>query len=164
MKREAFERRFPKGEALRRFRGTGAPMMAMACEAMSDMGLAPGGKMKQEIYDDPYDFEDWAHDQHSRCFVHIANSLAWRDITGQEPPTTPMTARDYTRAGLPWFSYYADHKAVEGSSTLQKLKSVFGMGQEKGKNPLPENESVEPKNVIALREGLKKDQVREGSF
>jgi hypothetical protein len=30
--------------------------------------------------------------------------------------------------------------------------------------PLPENESVDPKIVVKLRDGLKKDQVREGAF
>lgn len=162
MKREAFERHFPKQTATL-MRSRSAPASAMAL-CSSAMGLAPGGTMKQEIYDDPFDYEDWSHDTHSRCFVHIANSLSWRAITGAEPPPTPITAKEYTRAGLPWFDYYADGKALEGSSALGKLKSVFKLGEEKGKSPLPENESVEPKNVIELREGLKKDQVREGSF
>jgi len=30
--------------------------------------------------------------------------------------------------------------------------------------PLPENESVYPENIVKLRKGLEKDQVREGSF
>jgi hypothetical protein len=38
------------------------------------------------------------------------------------------------------------------------------MGREKGDIPLPENESVEPMNVVRLRRGLTKDQVREGRF
>jgi hypothetical protein len=38
------------------------------------------------------------------------------------------------------------------------------MGKEKGDVPLPENESVEVNNVVILRKGLKKGQVREGKF
>jgi hypothetical protein len=57
--------------------------------------------MEQEIYADPFDFEDWDRSISSRCFVHIANSLVWRAITGQAPPTEPPTAAAYTAAGLP---------------------------------------------------------------
>jgi hypothetical protein len=38
------------------------------------------------------------------------------------------------------------------------------MGEDKGEVPLPENETVTPENIVRLRGGLKKDQVREGSF
>ena len=45
--------------------------------------------------------DDWDIDQKSRCFVHIANSLVRRAITGEAPPTVPFTAKEYTRHGLP---------------------------------------------------------------
>ena len=108
---------------------------------------------------------DWDIDQKSRCFVHIANSLVWRAITGGTPPTVPFTAKDYTRHGLPWFEYYSDNStAVEGSEKLDSLKSVVELGKEKKDNPLPENESVEPERIVELRRGLKRGQVREGAF
>jgi hypothetical protein len=61
--------------------------------APSEMGLAPGGRMRQEIYKDPFQPDDWDQDTSSKCFVHIANSLVWREITGEQPPTVPATAR-----------------------------------------------------------------------
>jgi hypothetical protein len=91
--------------------------------------------------------------------------MVWHDITGHAPPGAPPTARAYTKAGLPWFEYYAeDNKALEGSSLLQKLKSVATLGKEKGDVPLPENTSVDVEKVIELRKTLKRDQVREGVF
>jgi hypothetical protein len=130
-----------------------------------DMGLAPGGRMRQEIYEDPFDLNDWNINQKSRCFVHIANSLVWRAITGEAPPTVPFTAKEYTDHGLPWFEYYSDNStAVEGSEKLDGIKSVVEMGKEKGDNPLPENESVVPERIVELRRGLKRGQVREGAF
>ena len=133
--------------------------------ATLSMGLAPGGRMVQEIYDDPFDFDDWDTERSSRCFVHIANSLVWQAITGEQPPTTPPTSKQYTKAGLPWFDYYNDSgKAMGGSSILEKLKSVVQMGKEKGDVPLPENESAEVDRVIQLRRNLTKDQVREGRW
>jgi hypothetical protein len=130
-----------------------------------DMGLAAGGRMRQEIYRDPYQLEDWDVDHASRCFVHIANSLMWRQITGEEPPTAPLTSKEYQRTGIPWFDYYDEiAKVVQGSSILDRLKSVAKLGQERGDLPLPDNESVQVDKVIHLRKGLKKGQVREGRF
>ena len=81
------------------------------------------------------------------------------------PLGSGYSAKQYTEAGLPWFEYYgADAEAVEGSKVLGTLESVLEFGQTKKDVPLPENESVEPGKVIRLREGLSKDQVREGSF
>jgi hypothetical protein len=121
--------------------------------------------MQQEIFEDPFDFEDWDTAHASRCFVHIANSLVWRQITGSNPPTTPPTSKEYNRAGLPWFEYYDDRlTAVKGSGLLNKLKSIAKMGAEKDEVPLPENESVTPEKVVKLRKNLAKDQVREGAF
>ena len=130
-----------------------------------DMGLAAGGQMRQEIYDDSFGFDDWDRRHSSRCFVHIANSMVWRGITGEPPPTVPPTSNEYTKAGLPWFEYYADgSEALAGSDTLANVKSVAALGKDKGDVPLPENESVTVQNLIELRKGLKKGQVREGSF
>jgi hypothetical protein len=168
MKREIFEKRFPivqerfhtvqEGDA-------GTFSLKHSRIAEPQMGFAPGGRMRQEIIKDPFDLHDWEIDEKSRCFVHIANSLVWKAITGEAPPTVPYTAKEYTQLGLPWFkSYSDDSSALKGSSKLSKLKSVFAMGKRKGDVPLPENESVQVENIIKLRKGLKEGQVREGSF
>jgi hypothetical protein len=167
MKAEAYERMRRKMVGLDRAVFCGALPTATLCRvgAAPDMGLAPGGQMRQEIFDDLHDLEDWDQDHSSRCFAHLANSLVWRQITGQTPPTVPPTAKEYTRAGLPWFDYYDDRLgAVEGSSILEKLKSVVGMGKEKGEVPLPENEPVHATPIAVLRKGLVEGQVREGRW
>jgi len=129
------------------------------------MGLAPGGKMRQKIYPDPFDLDDYDTEHASRCFVHIANSMVWRAITGSPPPTEPPTADDYTRRGLPWFDLYdEDLAALDGAPPLAGLKSVKEMGDKKGEQPLPDNTTVDPTNIKTIRRHLKPDQVREGSF
>jgi hypothetical protein len=164
LKREAWERIVAK----RREMAPPAPMFASApaaAPARMEMGLGAGGRMRQEIYDDRYAMEDWDLRVSSRCFVHIANSLVWRSITGQQPPTVPPTSAEYTRAGLPWFDYYAeDRSAVEGSGTLARLKSIFTLGKEKGDIPLPENEPVDTAHVVGLHEQPASATVREGAF
>jgi hypothetical protein len=162
MKREAFERRFPK-------RGRRdleiCESICMPNMSSPDMGLAPGGRMRQEIYEDPFDFNDWDRSSSSRCFVHIANSLVWRAITGDAPPTVPPTAEAYTSAGLPWFDYYAEGaEALEGSDILKQLKSVIRLGREKRERPVPENGPVRPDAVVRLGDKRPRSYVREGKF
>ena len=129
--------------------------------ASMDMGFAPGGRMRQEIYDDPYGLNAWDQRHFSRCFVTIANSTAWEAISGERPPTEPPTAKLYTAAGLPWFEYYgADAKALLGAEKLKHLKSVTAKGREKGVKSLPENDPVEIDHLISVRKQTS-DLVRE---
>jgi hypothetical protein len=165
MTAEAYERLHRAREQRVMYRAA-TPMLTRTGAALAmDMGLAPGGRMRQEIFHDPYHLEDWDQSHPNRCFVHLANSLVWRQITGHEPPTVPPTAKEYAKAGLPWFEYYgAGESAVEGSGILAKLKSVVQMGKEKSDVPLPENEPVTPGPIVELRRGLGKNEVREGRF
>jgi hypothetical protein len=163
MKREAFDRRFPKKEGERVLYQMSNSLQEdlMPC---FDMGLAPGGRMRQEIYDDPYNFNEWDIGSSNRGFIHIANSLVWRAITDEMPPTIPLTASEYNRHGLPWFEYYNDDRALNASKTLTELKSIIQVANLKQDNPLPENKSISTDTVIKIESPLKKTQVREGIF
>jgi hypothetical protein len=129
--------------------------------AEPDMGLAPGGLMRQEIFEDEYGIDAWDQDNGFRCFIHLANSAQYLAITGRQPPHTPPTAKDYTSAGLPWFDYYSDSEALAGSDTLGKLTSVAAKMIAKGKGLLPDNEPVHPKTVKTISKGY---VVRDGKF
>jgi hypothetical protein len=130
-----------------------------------EMGIAPGGRMKQKVYSDPYKSADWDLDHRSRCFAHVTNSIVWKAITGEAPPTKPPTAKQYNAHGFPWFDYYdADLKALDGTKALQDLKSIAQMSAGKGETVLPENESFQTKTVITLKGGKSKHLVREGKF
>lgn len=167
MKREVFERRFPERHfELLMARRVAPGAVAMDACASADMGLAPGGRMTQDIYKDRFAFDDWDRTTRSRCFVHLANSLVWEAITGAPPPTPPPTARSYSEHGLPWFDYYADGRdAVDGSETLRRLRSVLEHAARKGEPALPENQSVEVDRVIRLGDAKRPGGgVREGAF
>jgi hypothetical protein len=163
MRRDVFERRFPERE----HEEVVSYLKAFACESAAPagaMGLAPGGRMKQEIYEDPFNLDDWDAEHASRCFVHIANSAVWREITGEAPPTKPPTARDYTDAGLPWFDYYDESSTpVSGSPILNDLRSVEEMKRRK-RDAVEDAPTCDPQRIVKLRAGLRKDQVREGTF
>jgi hypothetical protein len=166
MKREIFERRFPKIQRMRVESSLARhSSMPTACAAPQEMGLAPGGRMRQKVYEDPFNLDDYDLTNTSRCFVHIANSMVWRTITGSPPPTVPPTADDYTRHGLPWFDLFDETvPALDGAPTLNGLKSVKEMGSKKGDQPLPENTPVDSSAIKRILKRLKRDRVREGSF
>ena len=141
----------------------GTPLMCCASAIDSEMGLAPGGMMRQEIYEDPYGFNVWDRSESSRCFVHILNSLQYYSVTSEKPPTRPPTATEYTDAGLPWFDYYdADRKALASTTKLSTLKSVATMKSKRRRDQLPDNEPVFPERVIKLSKHG--PVVREGDF
>ena len=126
-----------------------------------DMGFAPGGLMRQEIYEDEYGIDAWDTSTSSRCFVHIVNSVQLLHLTGCQPPSKPPTAQDYTRARLPWFDCYGgDLKALEGAKKLVELDSVAAVKLKKGEGFLPDNDPVTPAVVKKLNQSM----VREGDF
>jgi hypothetical protein len=148
---------------LAEYRSDITPSAACMCCESPGMALAPGGRMEQEIAKDRNRLSHYALDHRSRCFVHLCNSLVWREITGMCPPTTPLTATEYARAGLPWFDYYSEEPAVDGSAKLAGLQSVAALGQAKGALPLPGNQPVEPKPLITIHK-KHPDVVREAEF
>lgn len=163
MKRDEFDRRFPRRVRIK----TSDWMMPPPALAMSThvgMGLAPGGRMKQEILADPYEVGVWDQAARGRCFVHLANSLVWEAITGSKPPTPPMTAGQYAKHNLPWFDYYAEGRtALEGGQLLKRLRSVIDIARQKGDVPLPENADVTPSPVVPVRRRTP-NEVRDGVY
>lgn len=164
LKAAVFEAKYPK-RRYDNFGGGGAlePFDLMRSSGTKSlggsMGLGMGGKMEQTIYEDTFKLEDWETGTSDRLFVHIANSLLWRKLTGEEPPTAPVDANDYTKAGLPWFSYYAEGAAIGGGSDFNKVKPVHSFD-----GVVPDNEplAVPAAQVVALKEDPTK--VRSGQW
>ena len=140
----------------------------MVAERSCAMGLAPGGRMKQEIYADNHGFDAWDRDHASRCFVTILNAAQWQAVTGELPPTKPVTAKQYEESKVPWFDWYAaDQKPLAGASLLQTVQSVVEAAKAKGDSIFAD----QPAKVTEIRD-LGPDrrpvrepgQVREGRF
>lgn len=132
-------------------------------EPAHEMGLAPGGMMRQDVFRDPYGADAWETTAYSRCFVHLINAVQYAYVTGKQPPTMPPTARKYTEAGLPWFSYYADDLvALEAAEKLAAMDSVAGTAAKRGVHALPENEPVEVDKVIQV--GKRIPEIRDGKW
>jgi hypothetical protein len=140
-------------------------LSANACSVQSaQMGLAPGGLMRQEVYTDRHGIAKWDQAHSAKCFVHLLNSQQFEQVTGRRPPTKAPTAENYSRAGLPWYDYYAEGlRAVPGSDKLRQLDSVAALGNKKGEQPLPENAPVGAVNTVWLSKKAP-NEVRDGCF
>lgn len=118
------------------------------------MGLAAGGRMRQKIYPDPHGIETWDEKNFGRVFVHILNSEMFREVTGQAPPPSPVSAETYTAYGLPWFDLYdGDMGDIGSPGELQKVKSVEKLDLEKENEPVQVFEylNIPDENLVRLR-------------
>lgn len=112
-------------QAKRRARWGFAEQAMLSSRAIPSMGLAPGGRMTQDIYPDPFKLNNWDVAAAERVFVTLVHAKDWKEITGEPVPTEPPRAKEYTEAGLPWFEYYGkDQKSLPGSAALAGVKSV----------------------------------------
>jgi hypothetical protein len=157
LRRRGFER-LPLGELAYNY----------LCDAMPltpEIDQAPGGRMRPHVHQDKHPFTAWDLSRRSRCIVHVADSLTWRAVTGEAPPTRPPTAEQYALAGLPWFSHYdGDLQALGESASLAGLESIGQRSRRKGVKSPPESEPVSDPVVIALGPDGKRNEVRQEEF
>lgn len=115
-----------------------------------DMGLAAGGRMKQEIYEDERKPSDYLLCQANRCFVHLCHANQWELTTGQAPPNKPPTSEDYSKHGLPWYDYYDEKQvALSETSKLAGIKSLKTLEEKLEKKILPDtSDKAQPKLII----------------
>lgn len=125
--------------------------MSACYSAAEPMGLAAGGRMHQVIYPDRRDPSDWDLSSTQRLFVTLINAKDWKGLTGENAPTHPPSARDYSRAGLPWFDFYgADQDALSGGKDLEGIRSVGQLHKEKTGVPLTESGDVDIEKLLKL--------------
>ncbi|MCA9977967.1 MAG: hypothetical protein KC413_19535, partial [Anaerolineales bacterium] len=110
----------------------------------AEMGLGAGGRMKQKINPDRHGYDTWDATNYGRVDVHIVNSMMFREITGMEPPATPITAKTYAKHKYPWFDLYDEHlDDLHAPYSLQQVKSVKQMDEDKGFAPQQDDDSLE---------------------
>jgi hypothetical protein len=115
--------RFPDTPPPERAQG---PMVMESIGALpGGMGLGAGGRITQKIYPDPYGIDEWDPRNTGSVTVHLVNTQQYREITGSEPPPSPIDAGTYTSYGFPWFALYDEQRGdVAASSRLGEVESV----------------------------------------
>lgn len=125
----------------------------------SGMGLAAGGKIRQKIYPDPYGIQTWDQENFGAISVHIVNAEQFHEITGRQPPPSPITAETYTRAGLPWFDLDDKRsRSLPAPDSFKKIKSTALKDKEKddakkNKKSSAEKVTVRPSHIKKLHHG-----------
>lgn len=92
------------------------PLFIMSDQESTSMGIAAGGLLEQEIYEDRFGVDVWDTTAAARCFVHLVNSEQYQKITGNCAPHKPITKNDYLEAGIPWFESYKDLDPLSGGN------------------------------------------------
>lgn len=131
-----------------------------SCKSMEmcdmDMGLAAGGRMRQEIYPDPFNLADWDFSAAQRAYVTLVHAKDWKKITGDAAPNEPPTAKDYNEAGLQWFEYYGkDQQALPGGERFATIKSVAKLFTTLTGATLPYSQDIETGTPHAIGPGAK---------
>ncbi len=107
--------------------GTPRPM------AVPVMGVGAGGRLRQKIYPDPYGIETWDPGNRGHLTVHILNSRQFAEVTGENPPPTPVDAAAYAAQGLPWFETYDEGRSdIAPSDRLAGVRTVRARDAELG--------------------------------
>lgn len=115
------------------------------------MGLGAGGTIEQKVYPDPYGLDTWDPTASVRVFVHLVNSELWRDITGEAPPPSPVSARSYSEAGLPWFKLYDEQaRTLAPTAKLAGVASIRELDAKKATWPLQDDRPVATPHVKGL--------------
>jgi hypothetical protein len=134
------------------------PFAGMA--AAQPMGLGAGGVIRQKIYPDPYGIETWDQKNFGEVVIHILNSEQFREVTGLEPPPTPIDAKAYTEFGLPWFALYDEERGdIAPAERLARTKTIADRDKERGKVP-PETGSpkISESQIKRLRHDLSREE------
>lgn len=97
------------------------------------MGLAAGGRLAQQIHLDPTPaaYRSSGPSATALVSVQLLNAVAYETITGILCPPTPITPKQYTKAGIPWFDTYQSHaKSSSGGAAFDYVKSVSEIDSE----------------------------------
>jgi hypothetical protein len=131
----------------------------------AEMGLAAGGKMTQKIYEDPYGIDVWDQDNAEKLFVHIVNSEMYKQITGENPPSSPISAHTYTQNGYPWFSVYDEGvDAIGGSGTLANVKPISQKDAEHGFTGQQDDSALNEKKNVKKLPPTDKSTIKDGDW
>lgn len=131
-------------DARKQNRGEDPIAISESLNSIQDMGLAAGGRMRQQVFnDEEFSISDWDTENGSRVFIHLVNSMVWQQITGKAPPLPPLTAAQYSMHNYPWYDHWNNEaKSLKGTKKTASLKSIAVLEKEKGVKVLPENQSL----------------------
>jgi len=122
----------------------------------SPLGLAAGDKMRQEIYPDPYNLEDWGFSPAERVFETHVNAKYWLGSTGEAALDMPPTESEYSKAGLHWFKYYGiDQTELAAGKKLAQVRPVSSIFKALTGTSLPNSGDIPIGKPVSIGPGTK---------
>lgn len=92
------------------------------------LGMAPGGRIRQRIYRDPYGLATWSSRPNASVTIHLLDSRDYERVTGRPAPSAPIDERTYRERGLPWFEL--DDEALPAVPPAASLRNLTGLPEE----------------------------------
>ncbi|MFZ3393146.1 hypothetical protein TVH25_07745 [Rhodococcus sp. 7Tela_A2] len=126
-------------------------MMTFAPPPPPGMGLGAGGSITQRVATPVEERGVWDTGRRSAAHVALVNSVQWETLTGTAPPTEPITAREYTERGYPWFEVYDESVAREAATALSGVETVSRVLARRGDDPLAGNDTVDVPEPLRIR-------------
>ncbi|KAI4960067.1 hypothetical protein J4E86_001686 [Alternaria arbusti] len=116
-------------------------------EDFTAMGLAVGGKLIQDIYKDPFYYDNWNYAATRILNIHILDPITCEKVTHIVPRPPPIDAKAYTEAGGQYFvvEEKVDERLDRGA--FDNVKSVSQMDQHIGISTEPEFDPTKPKII-----------------
>ncbi|MDQ2867119.1 MAG: hypothetical protein M3R59_01705 [Verrucomicrobiota bacterium] len=132
VKRE--EERKQRGEFQKPFRTGDIRFMPRGHRPEDDieLGIAAGGSIRQQIFEDQYGYQTWDQESLVRLTIRIVDTVTFKRITGRDVPPTPVSAEHYTKAGPPWFHYVEQAPSLALSGILARIRSIREIDRLKG--------------------------------
>ncbi len=127
-----------------------------------EMGIGKGGNIKQDLAEDTYGAESWDESTRGAIVIHIVNSLVYQEITGNQPPSTPITPEAYAKYKIPWFDAYTEAAVgLNPGKPFQHLKSIGSLEKAKGIASESEHKSIaiSPERLQKIKTPSKKERV-----
>jgi len=121
--------------------------------AEDEMGIAAGGRIRQQIFEDTYGAESWDGSAYRDIAIHIVNSEAYHRITGLPAPPSPITADVYARQKIPWYSDYNEPaRSVAPVSIFKRILSIGRIDKNRGvtDDEMPPR-SIQPEDIVRIR-------------
>ena len=85
------------------------------------------------IIADSYGIDSWDKNRTQALTIHLVNSLSYKNITGKNPPLSPITKVEYENSGIPWFSFYDENvPKVAGASLFKRILGVSEIANRRG--------------------------------
>jgi hypothetical protein len=139
---EPDEGRFPGSEP-------GGPRPGSAGRPMAGMslGFAAGGRVKQRIYRDQHGVEAWLGGAWSEVTIHAINTELFEAVTGRKAPASPVSAADYSAAGLPWFSLFDE--VQDPALVAERLGRLKSLAEADPAGSVP-GVTVQPQDIVPL--------------